>query len=113
MNYFQKVIINSNEKLSRLSWTQNGEEIWIDTNTNNCNGDICLYRKFNSFKDDNIDLYFGTDTNTYNISFQISKIYKCEIKINLIIVQNKVNLYLIIIIILFIIKLINYIINYN
>jgi hypothetical protein len=96
MNYFQKVIIKSNVKLSRLSWTQNEEDIWIDTLSNECNGDICLYRKFNSYKDDNIDLYFGTDTDTYNISFQISNIYKCEIKINLTVdpVQNKVNLYI-------------------
>jgi hypothetical protein len=93
MNFFQKVMIKSNEKLSRLSWRQNGEEIWIDTN--NSNETICIYRKFNSHTDENIDLYFGTDTESYNISFQISKIYKCEIKCELIITDvTKVSLYI-------------------
>ena len=47
------------------------------------NDEIILYRKFNSYTNDNIDLYFETDIDSYNISFQISKIYKFEIKLML------------------------------
>ena len=79
MNYFQKVIIKSNNKLSRISWTQNGEDITIYSS----NDEIVLYRKFNSYTPDNIDLYFETDIDSYNISFQISKIYNFEIKLML------------------------------
>lgn len=94
MNYFQKVIIKSNKNLSKILWTQNGEEIWIDTD--NSNKEIFLYRKFNSYTNDNIDLYFATDIDTFNKSFQISHIYKPVIKIDLIIEpnQNKFTLYI-------------------
>ena len=90
MNYFQKVIIKSNNKLSRISWTQNGEDITIYSS----NDEIVLYRKFNSYTPDNIDLYFETDIDSYNISFQISKIYNFEIKLMLLFDEKNFNLYI-------------------
>jgi hypothetical protein len=77
MNYFQKVIIKSNNKLFRATWRQNGEDITIYSSGD----EIILYRKFNSYTNDNIELYFETDIDTYNISFQISNTYKFEIKL--------------------------------
>ncbi len=50
MNYFQKVIIKSNNKLFRAIWTQNGENITIYSS----NDEIILYRKFNSYTNNNI-----------------------------------------------------------
>ena len=90
MNYFQKVIIKSNNKLLRTTWTQNGEDITIYSS----NDEIILYRKFNSYTHDNIDLYFETDIDSYNISFQISKIYKFEIKLMLLFNEKNFNLYI-------------------
>jgi len=90
MNYFQKVIIKSNNKLLRTTWTQNGEDITIYSS----NDEIILYRKFNSYTHDNIDLYFETDIDSYNISFQISKIYKFEIKLMLLFDEKNFNLYI-------------------
>ena len=90
MNYFQKVIIKSNNKLLRTTWTQNGEDITIYPS----NDEIILYRKFNSYTHDNIDLYFETDIDSYNISFQISKIYKFEIKLMLLFNEKNFNLYI-------------------
>ena len=90
MNYFQKVIIKSNNKLFRTTWTQNGEDITIYSS----NDEIILYRKFNSYINDNIELYFETDIDTYNISFQISNIYKFEIKLMLLFNEKDFNLYI-------------------
>ena len=90
MNYFQKVIIKSNNKLLRTTWTQNGEDITIYSS----NDEIILYRKFNSYTHDNIDLYFETDIDSYNISFQISNTYKFEIKLMLLFDEKNFNLYI-------------------
>ena len=90
MNYFQKVIIKSNNKLLRTTWTQNSEDITIYSS----NDEIVLYRKFNSYTPDNIDLYFETDIDSYNISFQISNIYKFEIKLMLLFKEKDFNLYI-------------------
>jgi len=90
MNYFQKVMIKSNNKLFRATWTQNGEDITIYSSDD----EIILYRKFNSYTHDNIDLYFETDIDTYNISFQISNIYKFEIKLMLLFDETNFNLYI-------------------
>ncbi len=89
MNYFQKVIIKSNEtsneKLMRATWTQNGEDIRISS----LNNEIILYRKFDPSKKDNVDLYFETDNDSYAVSFEISDVYKFEIIIDIIISHNK------------------------
>ena len=90
MNYFQKVIIKSNNKLLRTTWTQNGEDITIYSSNN----EIILYRKFNSYTSDYIDLYFETDIDSYNISFQISNIYKFKIKLMFLFNKNDINLYI-------------------
>ena len=90
MNYFQKVIIKSNNKLLRTTWTQNGEDITMYSS----NDEIILYRKFNSYTCDNIDLYFETDIDSYNISFQISNIYKFKIKLMLLFNEKDFNLYI-------------------
>ena len=90
MNYFQKVIIKSNNKLLRTTWTQNGEDITIYSS----NDEIILYRKFNSYTSDDIDLYFETNIDSYNISFQISNIYKFEIKLMLLFDEKNFNLYI-------------------
>jgi hypothetical protein len=90
MNYFQKVIIQSNNKLFRTTWTQNGEDITIYSS----NDEIILYRKFNSYINDNIDLYFETDIDTYNISFKISNTYKFETKLMLLFNEQDFNLYI-------------------
>ena len=82
--------IKSNNKLSRISWTQNGEDITIYSS----NDEIVLYRKFNSYTPDNIDLYFETDIDSYNISFQISNTYKFEIKLMLLFDEKNFNLYI-------------------
>ena len=90
MNYFQKVIIQSNNKLYRITWRQNGEDITIYSS----NDEIILYRKFNSYTNDNIDLYFETNIDSYNISFQISNIYKFETKLMLLFNEKDFNLYI-------------------
>ena len=90
MNYFQKVIIKSNNKLFRTTWRQNGEDITIYSS----NDEIILYRKFNSYTNDNIELYFETDIDSYTISFQISNIYKFEIKLMLLFNKKDFNLYI-------------------
>jgi hypothetical protein len=90
MNYFQKVIIKSNYKLFRATWTQNCEDITIYSS----NDEIILYRKFNSYIHDNVELYFETDIDTYNISFQISNTYKFEIKLMLLFNEKDFNLYI-------------------
>ena len=90
MNYFQKVIIQSNNKLYRITWRQNGEDITIYS----LDDEIILYRKFNSYTNDNIELYFETNIDSYNISFQISNIYKFEIKLMLLFNEKDFNLYI-------------------
>lgn len=90
MNYFQKVIIKSNHKLFRATWTQNGEDITIYSS----NDEMILYRKFNTYAFDDIHLYFETDTDCYNISFQISYIYKFEINLMLLFNENDFKLYI-------------------
>jgi hypothetical protein len=77
MNYFQKVIIKSNIKLFRVTWTQNNEDIRIYP----VNNEFILYRKFNSYKNDDIELYFETEKDTYTKSFQFSNDYTFETKI--------------------------------
>lgn len=95
MNYFQKVIIKSNNKLFRATLTQNGEDITIYSSDD----EIILYRKFNSYINDNIELYFETDIDSYNIhsyniSFQISNTYKFEINLMLLFNKRDFNLYI-------------------
>jgi flagellar hook protein FlgE len=58
------------------NYDANDEDITIYSS----NDEIILYRKFNSYTNDNIELYFETDIDSYNISSQISNIYKFEIK---------------------------------
>ena len=91
MNYFQKVIICSDKNLSRCVWTQNGEDINIEL----FNNKFVLYRKFNSYANDDINLYFETYDDSYNMSFQIKNTYKYKIQIDLIYSEkNKFDLFL-------------------
>lgn len=90
MNYFQKVIIKSNNKLFRIKWIQNGEDITIYSSDD----EIIFYRKFNSHSNDDIELYFETYIDSYNISFQITNIYKFEIKLMLLFDEKNLDLYI-------------------
>ena len=87
MNYFQKVTIRSNEKITRVvwlqprhrgcRWVQNGEEVYLHISC----GEAILYRKFNSYSDDDIKMYFESIDNSFTTQFTIKNNYKPKIEI--------------------------------
>jgi hypothetical protein len=77
MNYFQKVTIRSNEKLTRVIWDQNGEEVYLHVSC----GEAILYRKFNSYSDENIKMYFEGIGDSFMAEFTIKNNYKPKIEI--------------------------------
>ena len=63
-----------NRKISRVVWQQNGDELWLKTETE-------FYRKFNPYQHEEIKLYFDSSPDSYSCKFNIEPEYKAELEV--------------------------------
>lgn len=84
--YFQKVNITCNRKTLSYVWTQNQQD-YLYVKGTDADEIASLYRKYNIYDVDEIEIYLDTGTETHTLNFKLdggsSYYYKSEINIEL------------------------------